>query len=100
MLRELLADGRTHVFDGAMGTVIYDRGVFIHTCYDELCLTNPRLILQIHRDYVEAGADDEDMHRAADLLSGGERLGGRVLECLVVVFGDEEDGHLRLLPLP
>jgi methionine synthase / methylenetetrahydrofolate reductase(NADPH) len=45
------------VFDGAMGTVIYDRGVFIHTCYDELCLTNPRLILQIHRDYVEAGAE-------------------------------------------
>jgi methionine synthase I (cobalamin-dependent)/5,10-methylenetetrahydrofolate reductase len=44
------------VFDGATGTVIYDRGVFIHTCYDELCLTNPRLILQIHRDYVEAGA--------------------------------------------
>jgi methionine synthase I (cobalamin-dependent)/5,10-methylenetetrahydrofolate reductase len=44
------------VFDGAMGTVIYDRGVFIHTCYDELCLTNPRLILQIHRDYIEAGA--------------------------------------------
>jgi methionine synthase I (cobalamin-dependent)/5,10-methylenetetrahydrofolate reductase len=44
------------VFDGAMGTVIYDRGVFIHTCYDELCLTNPRLVLQIHRDYVEAGA--------------------------------------------
>jgi methionine synthase / methylenetetrahydrofolate reductase (NADH) len=44
------------VFDGAMGTVIYDRGVFIHTCYEELCLTNPRLILQIHRDYVDAGA--------------------------------------------
>ncbi len=44
------------VFDGAMGTVIYDRGVFIHTCYDELSLTNPRLILQIHRDYIEAGA--------------------------------------------
>ncbi len=45
------------VFDGGMGTVIYDRGVFIHTCYDELCLTNPKLILQIHRDYVEAGAE-------------------------------------------
>ena len=45
------------VFDGAMGTVIYDRGVFIHTCYDELCLSNPKLILQIHRDYVEAGAE-------------------------------------------
>jgi methionine synthase / methylenetetrahydrofolate reductase(NADPH) len=45
------------VFDGGMGTVIYDRGVFINTCYDELCLTNPKLILQIHRDYVEAGAE-------------------------------------------
>ncbi len=45
------------IFDGAMGTVIYDRGVFINTCYDELCLTNPKLILQIHRDYVEAGAE-------------------------------------------
>jgi homocysteine S-methyltransferase len=40
-----------------MGTMIYDRGVFIHTCYDELCLTNSRLILQIHREYVEAGAE-------------------------------------------
>src|SRR3972149_7017304 len=45
------------IFDGAVGTVIYDRGVFINTCYDELCLTNPKLILQIHRDYVEAGAE-------------------------------------------
>jgi methionine synthase I (cobalamin-dependent)/5,10-methylenetetrahydrofolate reductase len=44
------------VFDGAMGTMIYDRGVFIHSCYDELCLSNPRLVLQIHRDYIEAGA--------------------------------------------
>jgi len=45
------------IFDGAVGTVIYDRGVFINTCYDELCLTNPKLVLQIHRDYVEAGAE-------------------------------------------
>jgi homocysteine S-methyltransferase len=45
------------LFDGAMGTMIYERGVFINTCYDELCLSNPRLISQIHREYVEAGAD-------------------------------------------
>jgi homocysteine S-methyltransferase len=31
--------------------------VFINTCYDELCLSNPKLISQIHREYVEAGAD-------------------------------------------
>ena len=45
------------VFDGAMGTVIYNRGVFINTCYDELCLTRPDLVADIHREYVEAGAD-------------------------------------------
>ena len=45
------------VFDGAMGTMIYERGVFINACYDELCLTKPELILTIHQEYVEAGAD-------------------------------------------
>jgi homocysteine S-methyltransferase len=45
------------VFDGAMGTMIYSRGVFINTCYDELCLTNSDLILRIHREYVSAGAE-------------------------------------------
>ena len=45
------------VFDGAMGTMIYERGVFINTCFDELCLTNPKLIGQIHSEYIEAGAE-------------------------------------------
>ncbi len=45
------------LFDGAMGTMIYERGVFINTSYDELSLSNPKLISQIHREYVEAGAD-------------------------------------------
>ncbi len=45
------------VFDGAMGTMIYERGVFINTCFDELCLTNPKLISQIHGEYIEAGAE-------------------------------------------
>lgn len=45
------------VFDGAMGTVIYQRGVFLNVCYDELCMTQPRLIRAIHEEYVEAGAD-------------------------------------------
>ena len=45
------------IFDGAMGSMIYERGVFINTCYDELCLSNPKLVSQIHREYVEAGAD-------------------------------------------
>jgi homocysteine S-methyltransferase len=45
------------VFDGAMGTMIYSRGVFINRCFDEICLTDPKLIRDIHREYIEAGAD-------------------------------------------
>ena len=45
------------VFDGAMGTELYRHHVFTNRCFDELCLTDPKLIRQIHRDYCEAGAD-------------------------------------------
>ena len=56
-LRELLADGRTHVFDGAMGTMLYGRGVYLNVCYDELNLRQPDLIGEIHRAYIKAGAE-------------------------------------------
>jgi homocysteine S-methyltransferase len=56
-LRELLSDGRVHVVDGAMGTMLYGRGVFLNVCYDELNLRQPDLIRDIHRDYVRAGAE-------------------------------------------
>src|SRR4030067_681233 len=45
------------VFDGAMGTMVSEGGCFINTCFDELSLSNPKLISQIHREYVEAGAE-------------------------------------------
>jgi len=48
---------RPLVFDGAMGTMIYSKGVFINTCYEHVCLTAPKLISEIHEAYVEAGAD-------------------------------------------
>jgi methionine synthase I (cobalamin-dependent)/5,10-methylenetetrahydrofolate reductase len=48
---------RPVVFDGAMGTMIYERGVFINTCFDELNLTDATLIAGIHREYIEAGAE-------------------------------------------
>lgn len=52
------AIGRTVlVFDGAMGTELYRHHVFTNRCFDELCLSDPKLIRQIHRDYYEAGAD-------------------------------------------
>jgi methionine synthase / methylenetetrahydrofolate reductase(NADPH) len=45
------------VFDGAMGTELYRRHVFTNRCFDELCLSDPKLIRQIHTDYRDAGAD-------------------------------------------
>lgn len=45
------------LFDGGLGTEIYHRGVFINKCYEELNITNPELIAQIHEDYKSAGAD-------------------------------------------
>jgi homocysteine S-methyltransferase len=48
---------RTVLADGAMGTVLYARGITINRCYDELNLTDPRLILSIHEEYLQAGAE-------------------------------------------
>ncbi len=47
----------TLVFDGAMGTMLYARGVFLNRCFDELNLSSPGLVRQIHDEYVEAGAE-------------------------------------------
>jgi homocysteine S-methyltransferase len=56
-LAELIADGRVHVVDGAMGTMLYGRGMFLNVCYDELNLKQPDLVREIHREYVRAGAE-------------------------------------------
>jgi homocysteine S-methyltransferase len=55
--RDLLADGRPHLFDGAMGTMLYAKGVYINRCYDELCVSQPDLVADVHRAYVKAGAE-------------------------------------------
>jgi methionine synthase / methylenetetrahydrofolate reductase(NADPH) len=43
--------------DGAMGTLLYGKGIFINRCYDELNLSQPDLIRGIHHDYLQAGAE-------------------------------------------
>src|SRR5512135_2132653 len=53
---EILAS-RPLLADGAMGTVLYARGVFINRCYDELNLSDPGLILSVHEEYLQAGAE-------------------------------------------
>ena len=54
--RDALREG-VLVFDGAMGTEIYRHHIFTNRCYDELCLSDPKLIRLIHSDYCKAGAD-------------------------------------------
>jgi methionine synthase / methylenetetrahydrofolate reductase(NADPH) len=53
---EILAN-RPVLADGAMGTALYSRGVLINKCYDELNLSDPNLILSIHEEYLQAGAE-------------------------------------------
>jgi len=45
------------VFDGPMGTELYRRHIFTNRCYDELNLSEPTLVKNIHSDYCRAGAD-------------------------------------------
>lgn len=56
-LENLIADGRVHVTDGAMGTMLYDRGVFVNVCYDTLALDAPETVRDVHHRYVVAGAE-------------------------------------------
>src|SRR3954454_15175174 len=50
-------DERVLVCDGAMGTMLYAKGVFINKSFDALNITQPDLVAEVHQEYVRAGAD-------------------------------------------
>ena len=50
-------DARPLLCDGAMGTMIYSKGIPFERCFDELNLSDPALVADIHRAYIDAGAD-------------------------------------------
>ena len=54
---QTIADSHIYLFDGAMGTMLYSKGVFINRCYDELNLRQPEIVLDVHRAYVDAGSE-------------------------------------------
>src|SRR5213593_1405125 len=58
-MQDLLTRLENHVLvcDGAMGTMLYSKGVFISRCFDELNISNPELVREVHLDYIKAGAD-------------------------------------------
>ena len=55
--RELLDSDGIYVFDGAVGTRLYDKGIYINRSYDELNIAAPDLVREVHEEYVAAGAD-------------------------------------------
>ncbi len=55
-LAQMLDGPGPWLMDGAMGTLLYDRGIFVSACYDALNRSEPTLITELHRGYVEAGA--------------------------------------------
>ena len=55
-LKKLLERGIV-IFDGAMGTEIYRRNFFVNASYEQLCLSAPNIIRDIHRSYLDAGAE-------------------------------------------
>jgi len=54
---QAIADEHVYLFDGAMGTMLYSKGIFINKCYDELNLRSPEIVLEVHKQYVRAGAE-------------------------------------------
>jgi methionine synthase / methylenetetrahydrofolate reductase(NADPH) len=85
-----LLTSRAIVADGAMGTMLYSKGVFINRCYDELNLSSPDLVKGIHLEYAKAGAEILETntfganrtrlsaHGLADKLKAINRAGVRI----------------------
>jgi methionine synthase / methylenetetrahydrofolate reductase(NADPH) len=57
LVERLLDPEHVSIFDGAMGTMLYAKGVFINVCYDELNVAAPDLVLGVHEAYARAGAE-------------------------------------------
>jgi len=105
------------VFDGAMGTMLHTRGESFEGCLDELNLSNPGLVAEIHRAYIEAGAQvimtntfganhfklsehglENQLH---DIICAGANLAQKVVEASfkpVLIAGDVGPLGIRLAP--
>ncbi|HXI24910.1 MAG TPA: bifunctional homocysteine S-methyltransferase/methylenetetrahydrofolate reductase [Pyrinomonadaceae bacterium] len=55
--RDLLDSDISHIFDGAMGTMLYSKGIYINRSYDELNLVAADLVREVHAEYIRAGAE-------------------------------------------
>jgi methionine synthase I (cobalamin-dependent)/5,10-methylenetetrahydrofolate reductase len=86
------------LLDGAMGSLIYQKGVFIDKCYDELNISRPDLIRSIHEEYVRAGARVIETNtyganhfklKSHNLLPNLEEINRRAVELAREAAGEE-----------
>jgi homocysteine S-methyltransferase len=104
-IAEVLAT-RPLLADGAMGTVLYARGILISRCYDELNLSDPGLIQGIHEEYLQAGAEILETntfganrfrlgrHGLADKTSEINAAGVRIARQAAEKFREKQNGEL------
>jgi methionine synthase / methylenetetrahydrofolate reductase (NADH) len=80
--REFIQEDRVRVFDGAMGTMLYNKGIYINRCYDELNLSSPDLVREVHREYVKAGSEiiETNTYGASRLKLAQQGLDEKLLE--------------------
>jgi methionine synthase / methylenetetrahydrofolate reductase(NADPH) len=80
-----------------MGTMLYERGVFLNRSFEEVCLTDPRMVVGIHREYLEAGADVITSNswgagipklRAEGLAEKFAEINGRAIELALQAVSD------------
>lgn len=106
---------RVLVADGAMGTMLYSKGVFINRSFDELNLSSPSLVREIHQDYVKAGAEILETNtfgasrprlgafglaeKLKDINAAGVRLAREVATSAVFVAGAIGPLGIRIEPL-
>lgn len=78
---EALAAGPI-VFDGAMGTQLYERGGALNKCFDEMSISAPNVVAAVHRDYVDVGVDvvQTNTYGANRFALGPHGLNERVAE--------------------
>jgi len=106
---------RVVVFDGAMGSLLHERGVNASRPFEELNLTSPHLICQIHAEYIQAGADAIETNtfaanrfrlarygleeRVYEINSAGARLARNVAGANAIVAGSIGPLGVRLAPI-